>query len=107
MKKATQILENEVVMDCYSEFMEFCKNNHAWYSKDFRSCKAEVFVNSRYTYLKSYNTIVAFIDHKCGVACDVLRLVYGYTATSAQHISKFFNDYAPSDYYEKLRYKAV
>ena len=107
MKKSAQILENEVAIDSLNTFLQFCHENNAWYSKKFRSCQAEVFVNSRYTYLKSYNTIVAFVDHKDGVACDFLRYVYGYTATSAQHIRKFFHDYAPSDYYERITYKAV
>ena len=107
MKKSTQMLENDVVMDCYSEFMEYCKENNPYYSKDFRHCKAKVYFNARYTYLKSYSTIVAFIDNKNCVACDILRLVYGYTATSAQHISKFFNAYASTEDYERLRYKAV
>ena len=42
--------------------------------------------------LKSYNTIVAMVDEG-GDGIDFLRYVYGYTATSAQHIRKFFADY--------------
>ena len=42
--------------------------------------------------LKSYDTIVAMIDEN-GDGIDFLRYVYGYTATSAQHIRKFFDDY--------------
>lgn len=107
MKKSTQLAMNDVAIDALNSFLQDVHENHAWYSKDFRRCNGEVFVNARYTWLKSYNTIVAFIDHNDGVACDVLRYVYGYTATSAQHIAKFFHDYAPSDYYERITYKAV
>ena len=57
-----------------------------------RSCSATVFETYGFTVLKSYNTIVACID-RFGTGYDFLRLVYGYTATSAQHISKFFRDY--------------
>lgn len=39
-------------------------------------------------YLISYDTLVAFIDFS-GNLYDVLRLVYGYTSTSAKHINKF------------------
>lgn len=59
-----------------------------------RKCQASVYENERYIVLISYTTTVAFIDKKRRVAYDILRLVYGYTATSAQHIAKFFSDYA-------------
>lgn len=62
-----------------------------------RSCSAIVreYVNKKdgniIYCLVSYETIVAIID---GNACyDFLRKVYGYTATSAQHISKFAHDF--------------
>lgn len=45
--------------------------------------------------LCSYNTPVALIirypDGEC-IGVDMLRYEYGYTFTSAQHISKFFHD---------------
>lgn len=43
--------------------------------------------------LISYNTMVAFTIN--GVMYDFLRYVYGYTATSAQHIAKFRNFMKP------------
>ena len=64
-----------------------------------RSCKAFVrccvndLTGEVYYELVSYSTAVAIIDGDR--AYDFLRLVYGYTATTAQHISKFFSDYAP------------
>ena len=45
--------------------------------------------NKRYMVLKSYNTVVAVWDVEENVIIDALRAVYGYTNTSAQHISKF------------------
>lgn len=39
--------------------------------------------------LKSYETVVALYDKRENVVYDFLRAVYGYTATSCQHISKF------------------
>ena len=42
-----------------------------------------------YTVLWSYNTAVAFYDKSTDTLYDVLRGVYGYTATSTQHIAKF------------------
>lgn len=56
-------------------------------------CQARTCQYDGYTFLVSYNTLVAFIDNY-GRFIDVLRLVYGYTATSAKHISKFRNKFA-------------
>ena len=74
-------------------------------NKQLRSCSATVFdIVDTYTGeilyhgLRSYNTIVAFIDVQTDTLYDVLRLVYGYTSTSAQHISKFSKDYGRSKY---------
>lgn len=72
-------------------------------SKQLRSCSATVFDIADnatgeilYHGLRSYNTIVAFIDVQTDTLYDVLRLVYGYTSTSAQHISKFAQDFGRS-----------
>lgn len=46
-----------------------------------------------YHVLTSYNTVVAIIDTQTDTLVDFLRYVYGYTSTSAQHISKFAHDY--------------
>ena len=46
-----------------------------------------------YYVLCSYCTIVAVIDTHTDTLYDFLRYVYGYTSTSAQHISKFNQDY--------------
>lgn len=56
-------------------------------------CQAYVYETERYYLLKSYSTFVAFIRKSDGECFDILRNVYGYSATSAQHIAKFKNDY--------------
>ena len=61
--------------------------------KRLRSCSASVLETPSFFILKSYNTVVAVIDKYTGSTWDVLRMVYGYTATSAQHIAKFSDDY--------------
>lgn len=58
-----------------------------------RTCTAWVYETKDYYFLHSYNTTVAFIDKATDICYDVLRLVYGYTSTSAKHISKFDHDY--------------
>lgn len=61
--------------------------------KQLRRCNAEVYETPGYFLLRSYNTLVAVIDKDTGNCYDILRVAYGYTATSAQHIAKFSNDY--------------
>lgn len=68
------------------------------YSFHLYNCQAKVYHNEKYLVLKSYNTIVALYDIDNDTAYDFLRVVYGYTATSAQHISKFIDRYIPSCY---------
>ena len=60
--------------------------------KRLRTCTAEYAELENYVVLRSYNTIVALYDKNTYTCYDFLRLVYGYTATSAQHISKFWHD---------------
>lgn len=73
------------------------KNSENWYwtnySEQLNNCKATVYDTQNYYILKSYNTVVAAIDKNTDTCYDWLRLVYGYTATSAQHISKFMKKY--------------
>ena len=61
--------------------------------KQLRHCSAVVYETENYYILRSYATIIAVIDKTTDTLYDALRLVYGYTATSAQHISKFNHDY--------------
>ena len=61
--------------------------------KRLRTCKAYVYETDSYYILKSYSTVVAFIRKYDCECFDILRKVYGYTSTRAQHIAKFRNDY--------------
>lgn len=59
-----------------------------------RYCRAFVYETDNYYILQSYNSFgVAIIDKKTKQCYDLLRYVYGYTSTSAQHISKFWHDF--------------
>lgn len=53
------------------------------------SCNAEIWECSGILILVSYGTPIAVFAPDGGSLYDCLRVVYGYTATSAQHISKF------------------
>lgn len=104
MKKSVQQEINKICLQAIDDF----NNYHDSLTPEqidsakvnrLRYCKAWVVTYERYYVLTSYNTRVAFIDRETGEAFDVLRYVYGYTATSAQHIRKFFHDYSWSGYY--------
>lgn len=68
------------------------KNNTKWVR--LFNCQAYVTVVDEFAILKSYDTIVAAISCHGNECFDFLRYVYGYTATSTQHINKFFKTYA-------------
>ena len=98
MKKSEQLAINEQVLTLVNNFNT--TNNYTGNFKRLRSCSAEVAPvmdaetgELLYYVLRSYNTIVAAIDVRTDTLYDFLRYVYGYTATSAQHIAKFDHDY--------------
>ena len=103
MKKAEQLAINAHVLDAIKAFNY--DNAHStlnWHR--LRSCSAEVAQIENWIVLRSYNTIVAVIHRESGILYDFLRYVYGYTSTSAQHISKFAHDYGCTN---RLTYKEV
>lgn len=94
MKQYNQHLENITawaIFNCAFNELDAMRENKY---KRLRRCTAWVFETENFYLLKSYDTIIAAIDKRSNVCVDVLRDVYGYTSTSAQHIAKFFNDYA-------------
>lgn len=93
MKKADQIYINNMCKYVYDEAMEELENCFPINNGRLRNCTADILETENYFFLRSYNTIVAVMNKRCGELFDVLRLVYGYTATSAQHIAKFGYDY--------------
>ena len=94
MKKQEQKIINDFVEKNYDVFLDMKADRYFNYTQNrLRYCTATVYQTDDYIVLKSYNTIVAFINRHTGEAFDILRLVYGYTNTSAKHISYFFHDY--------------
>lgn len=99
-QKTKQQIINSAIHLALNEFEN--QNDNMVKVGRLRTCNATVYENERYIVLISYTTTVAFIDKWENKAYDILRLVYGYTSTSAQHIAKFFSDYARSC--ERYRY---
>ena len=62
------------------------------------SCNAEIWGCVGLLVLVSYGTPIAVCTTYNGSLYDCLRVVYGYTATSAQHISKFKKWLAENNY---------
>lgn len=97
MRKDVQNVINNKCMEEYGKAMEEFKTGN-YEIKRLRSCTASVIETPHYWILRSYNTIISVTSKDTGVCYDVLRIVYGYTATSAQHIAKFTHDYHTDEY---------
>ena len=94
MKKQEQTSINEAVLYHYNKYIsdetQIPYNTHR-----LRPCSACVYYTDDYIVLQSYATVIAIIDRKTMILYDFLRYVYGYTATSVQHLAKFRKDYKP------------
>ena len=90
-KRENQALCNQICVEVFENAMAELTGDCNY--KRLRTCKAVVVETENYDILQSYRTTVAVIDKRTDTLYDVLRYVYGYTATSAQHISKFEKDY--------------
>ena len=90
MKKNEQMKVNALCV-AYSKLA--AKDAERWHGGfvPLYRCSAAVCRTNDFEVLRSYNTIVALYHIKTGILIDILRLEYGYTATSAQHIAKFRN----------------
>ena len=79
------------------------------HGKRLRTCQAYVYETANLYVLRSYKTVVALIEKSTDTCYDFLRGVYGFTNTSAQHISKFDKDYGRGTYgcKERVTYREV
>lgn len=93
-KREMQRIENQLVEQDWERAKKVWNNVSKELEEVVRLdyCQAWTYQTRGYSFLISNETIVAFVDVR-GILYDVLRLVYGYTATSAKHISKFRNKF--------------
>ena len=93
MKKNEQLEINKYVENTINDISAILRTSDGTFKwKQLYHCSADFgYVNSDWIILKSYSTIVAAYNIYTGELFDFLRLVYGYTSTSAQHIAKFRN----------------
>lgn len=99
MKKAEQIAINIRVVESMRESMndlESTYKSRCVHWTRLNSCQAgyTYTISENYIALKSYSTVVAAIDCRDGICYDFSRWVYGYTATTTQHIYKFANKFS-------------
>lgn len=93
MGKRLQIQANKEVLEAVYRYNEEMKHCTIGDRKRLRTCQAYVYETPTFYVLRSYSTVVAIIEKSTDTCYDFLRYVYGYTSTSAQHISKFDKDY--------------
>ena len=91
------LAEANRICDYDPYFNKFYPKEYPYKSRPFRKCSATVHYNSDGVFLKSYDTYIAFIPTGKKFCVDFLRYVYGFTATSSQHIRKFAEDFG-ADY---------
>jgi len=99
MTRSQQIATNAICKNVFATAMNEFDNSSKMNLGKLRNCTAEVLETENYFFLRSYNTIIAVMYKWTGECFDVLRMVYGYTATSAQHIAKFARDYHETNRY--------
>lgn len=110
MNKKLQLEANKEVMaavDRYNEELNYdCPVVEVG---RLRTCQAYVYETPSFYVLRSYKTVVAIIEKSSDICYDFLRAVYGYTSTSAQHISKFDKDYGRGTYgcKERVTYREL
>ena len=105
-KLEEQVKVNRKALDTWKEAEESLYSV-PWFKQQYkplRRCSASVYDGNGYYFLKSYNTVVAIIEKSTGICFDMLRYIFGYTATSAQHIAKFCKDYGAR---EKITYYPI
>lgn len=110
MSKKIQLEANKEVMAAFDRYNE--ELNHDCPVVEvgrLRTCHAYVYQTPGFYVLRSYSTVVAIIEKSTDTCYDFLRAVYGYTNTSAQHISKFDKDYGSSMWgcKERVTYREV
>ena len=94
MKKSAQLAINNTVIVAYEKWS--LDREPIISSRRLNHCSAYILETANYYVLRSYQTDIAIIDKRTGIMYDFLRFVYGYTATSAQHMAKFERLYEPS-----------
>lgn len=88
-RRQLQSVDNQLVEQFYSNLD--VPREDITCSKRLYQCQAQMYFTDYVVLLKSYDTFVAAFDIDESTVYDFSRYVYGYTATTAQHVRKFSN----------------
>ena len=102
VKKQEQEVINYVSKNLYDMAMS---ESATTAKKRLNKCYAWVYETENFYVLQSYKTVVAVIEKGSDILADVLRLVYGYTISSAQQIAKFRRAYGIDKKGCKIEYR--
>lgn len=106
-KEWEQTIENGTASFLFQCAMDELDSQGEYFAAErLRSCQAMVYETTNFYILKSYETFVGVIDKRTNNCADVLREVYGYTSTSAQHIAKFISDFG-SRYAKRFTWREI
>lgn len=75
--------------NAYNSFMDIVGTSGNFGREPLYKCKAHIVWGYGTLILYSYSTPIAAVDIQSKVCYECLRPIYGYTATSCQHIAKF------------------
>lgn len=75
--------------NAYNNFMGIIGTSANFGSERLYKCKANIVWGYGTLILYSYGTPIVAVDIQSKVCYECLRPIYGYTATSNQHIAKF------------------
>ena len=105
-KMIDQMVENEKVNSILNELdaIPYIRAVASQTLTRLNTCQAWTYEAGYFVVLISYNTEVACIDMSTGICYVYLRKVYGYTATSAQHITKFMKKFGVT---KKVTYRPI
>lgn len=109
MKKNEQLKINSRVEEIIDTISGELWADNIEHVGQLRTCNAHVYKVGKNYLLRSYNTWVAaiFKEKAVPVFIDFLRYTYGYTNTSAQHISKFKHDFWGETVGDELTWRAI
>lgn len=104
MRKDEQIRINKICDGVFNASMRELRIMTHREPERLRTCTAWVYETKHFYVLRLYNTFIACISKRTDILYDNLRKEYGYTNTSAQHISKFDKDYCMGYFGCRKRY---
>ena len=97
MKKQEQIAINDIIEKACENALAVWNGNSHGKGKQLNSMNARVYTIGIYTFLVSYETLVAFID-KDGVCFDIMRMFTFKKVTKGYYCGGYYEDTEYTNY---------